>query len=107
MLNNPKWNEPSLTDFIVWLGSKDPDESYNFNDCTGECLMGQYMQTKGVMWKSGRYTEFCHMVLGGGGNQSVLSNSPQTYGAALERAVAWSNGNSDAQSYDEYYGYCA
>lgn len=76
-------SNPSKFDFTSWLESQDPNEKYNFGDCQGTCLMGQYMASKGASWSMPNYHDFCLNVLGG--KTSVLSCMPQTKGNALVR----------------------
>lgn len=79
-------SKPSKFDFTAWLQTKNPNESYNFNDSHGCCLMGQFMTSVGEDWSMSRYNELCNSVLGG--RTHVLSGSPQTMGAAFERVKA-------------------
>ena len=74
----------SKYDFTSWLETKNPDEKYNFSDGCGECLMGQYMASKGEEWSFPRYNEYVNTVLGED-NVSILSSTPQTFGGALAR----------------------
>jgi hypothetical protein len=84
--------KPTLTGFIAWLRTKPPHNRYDFDDCEGECVLGQYMTHCGIEWKIARtclptYAETVARVFGlGGGDQAVLANRPWTYGAALKRA---------------------
>jgi hypothetical protein len=70
-------------DFKAWLETKDADETYDFMDCCGNCLMGQYMRSKGERWEMGRYVEYVRDVLGK--SSIVLQSEPQTFGGALGR----------------------
>ncbi len=94
MLYNPNWNKPpivSLEGLIAWLRSKDPNESYRFSDCDN-CLFAQYMRAYGLYANDGgssleiwgelhrRFT------LSATGRHAA--NPAQTFGAALERALA-------------------
>ena len=72
-------------DFTSWLETKNPDEPYRFTDSCGNCLMGQYMTSKGESWSFSRYNEYVKMVLGDHNEVLVLSALPQTMGAALAR----------------------
>jgi hypothetical protein len=73
----------SKFDFTSWLETKSPGESYDFMDCCGDCLMGQYMTHKGESWSMTRYNDYLLMVLGG--SPEVLNSLPQTFGGALDR----------------------
>ena len=44
-----------MNDFMDFLRSKDPKEEYNFMDCNGACLWGQYMASKGEKWSMNAY----------------------------------------------------
>jgi hypothetical protein len=98
MLNNPKWNEPNLTDFIDWLGTQDSKKSYDYSDTCGGCLMGQYMTAKGIEWSPpmgissslASYHDTCGKVFSGP-NLWVLTDCPRTFGAARERAIRFSD----------------
>ena len=85
MLNNPKWNAPSRTDFIDWLGGHDRDERYEYNDGCGGCLMGRYMAARGIAWDMNVYLQMVTEVLDR--DVTVLTGSPRTFGGALNRAV--------------------
>ncbi len=37
-------------DFRAWLKTMPDDKEYTFNDCTGNCAMGQYMTSIGERW---------------------------------------------------------
>lgn len=99
MLHNPKWDamtKPdifSLASLVSWLETMPADQIYDYRDCGGECLYGQYATAHGVLWeKSGacgrrgssqeRY-DFCGLVY-----SHIASHRPWTFGAALERALA-------------------
>lgn len=51
MLYNKNWNKPkvapadplSLDDFIAWLETKDPNQSYHFTDAS-QCLLAQWVK---------------------------------------------------------------
>jgi len=85
MLHNPKWDvqtKPdalSLAGLVAWLETKPADEKYDFTDCRGKCLYGQYMASHGFGWEeasSFRANVYMH----------VAYQYPWTFGAALERA---------------------
>jgi hypothetical protein len=86
----------SLDDFIGWLGTQNPDKSYNFDNNQGDCAMGRYMSARGLPWGRGLYGPTCakvlHESLGFRTNElRVLAAKPQTFGAALERAKSLRN----------------
>jgi len=104
MLYDPKWEKkietkPSLTGFISWLETMDPQGTYNFNDCRGACLVGQYMVFIGVpwgdtpsdpnagTWKNTNYARVAEQVFGQR-TWPELQAQPWTYGAALKRCRA-------------------
>jgi hypothetical protein len=70
-------------DFKAWLETKDPNQEYHFMDCQGNCLMGQYMASKGQRWDMDVYADHIIDVLGGNG--WLLQEMPQTFGGALDR----------------------
>ena len=76
MLNNPKWNAPSRTDFIDWLGGHDRDERYEYNDGCGGCLMGRYMAARGIAWDMNVYLQMVTTVLDR--DVTVLTGVPRT-----------------------------
>jgi hypothetical protein len=98
MLFDPKWEvkaDPfSLLDFISWLETKSPGARYDFDNCQGECLMGQYMAARGRDWVYGPidcktpYWQSCLEVFDGDVSDGahVLAGYPRTFGGALERA---------------------
>lgn len=104
MLYDPKWEiqtkaEPlTLGHFIEWLQTHDPDKEYEFRNCKGMCLVGQYMTSIGRSWDGpgdgplNEYGVVCRTLFGGDGpcriEQSVAQDTPHTFGAALERARA-------------------
>jgi hypothetical protein len=48
MLARTQWTKPSLEDFIAWLESKDPNESYNWIHAS-TCACGQYATSIGIV----------------------------------------------------------
>lgn len=86
MLYNPKWSTtPSLDGFIAWLETKDPDETYNYLNCDGECVIGRYLGSLGIAWTNmvTMKTNFYLSV------DRIASEFPHTFGAALRRALAY------------------
>lgn len=96
MPHNPSWNKPapdvlSFESLIAWLEKQNPRKGYNYDDCKGGCLYGQYMASHGIRWDESGAMEgnqsprgaFCSMVYA-----TVASAGPRTFGAALKRARA-------------------
>jgi len=97
MLFDPKWHTPSLAGFIGWLETQNPRRRYNYENCQGECLLGQYMAAMGIEWgetpatinghwSSTNYIKTANQIFGSGAILSVLSDRPWTFGSALKRA---------------------
>lgn len=94
MLYNLKWGSPSLASFIAWLETKPSSEHYDFGDCKGGCLLGQYMAFIGIPWGKASpltwvdtpYFKTAEQVFGPLDNFPVLHSRPWTFGAALARA---------------------
>jgi hypothetical protein len=78
----------SLDDFIQWLETFDPRDHYFYFAFGGQCLMGQYMNARGIPWGTGLYGPTCIKVLGVEGERDVLAIGTKTIGAALKRAKA-------------------
>jgi hypothetical protein len=82
-------------DFKAWLETKDANQTYNFMDCQGHCLMGQYMASKGEIWDMNLYAEYVRDVLSIRSTKNnddyllarsdILQSEPQTFGGALGR----------------------
>lgn len=99
MLYDPKWEvevkaDPlTLESLIAWLETKPTDEAYDYHNCHGRCLYGQYMASHGIKWKESGASipglapkardRFCELVY-----CAVADQGPWTFGAALERARA-------------------
>ena len=99
MLYDPKWEGISLKGFIGWLETKDPKARYQFYECEGRCLLGQYMAAMGIPWEgapshaSGNWSDSSYakigwQIFGRSNNFDVLAERPHTFGAALDRARA-------------------
>jgi len=98
MLYNPQWSGVSLAGFIGWLETKDPKARYQFNECEGRCLLGQYMEAMGIEWTGApsdaygadwgksSYIKVARKIFGEGTTFDVLAHRPHTFGAALKRA---------------------
>lgn len=104
MLHNPNWdktaNDVSLDDFIAWLESKDPNESYNYLDRCGKCCIGQYMAARNIAWPivgwTPVYKQVCDKVFGGWSFPQTydILRGPhpgwqQNFGAVLQRTKAY------------------
>lgn len=88
MLYDPRWAakaEPevlSVAGLIAWLERCPPETKYDFKNCSGECLLGQYFTARGVEWNS-------HYVLFEGlFGDDIARTEPHTFAAALDRARA-------------------
>lgn len=90
MLFDPKWEveikaDPlTLESLIAWLEKKPAAGTYNYEDCRGACLYGQYMASHGISWAEsfeGPCGPFCAKVY-----REVAHQYPWTFGGALERA---------------------
>ncbi len=89
MLYDPKWEqktktEPSLQGFILWLEQQNAGAAYKYMPC-GTCAIGQYLTSIGTSYHEqcdpGRDIQYlCDW------NFKITGPSPQTFGAALERA---------------------
>lgn len=96
MLYDPKWETKTkpdiyaLSTLIAWLEKQPPEMAYDYDNCQGECLLGQYMAAHGVDWYGsldGRdpYSAICRATDWGG---TIACYGGHTYGAALARARA-------------------
>lgn len=71
----------SLDSLIGWLETRHPEQSYDFSNCSGACLLDQYATAAGldcdseIVWKK-MYDLFDNLAV----------SHPRTFGAALERA---------------------
>jgi len=97
MLYDPKWQKPSIESFIGWLETQPARKQYDFNNCRGECLLGQYMTAMGIQWgvtppsivgdwRNTSYVNVANNLFGPLRQWTVLSEQPWTFGAALARA---------------------
>jgi hypothetical protein len=101
MLYDKKWDQKteisplSLDSFIAWLETKPADESYDWNDCKGNCLVDQYgMAVRGeAISHSGAALDavFGSEIDDEWAYQRIYGTLPWTYGAALERAKSTRN----------------
>jgi hypothetical protein len=93
MLFNPKWETtvPSLAGLIAWLETKNPNQSYQWADCSGRCLIGQYCASLGISWEEversdeGEDSIYFRLAIA---NDSLAYTRPHTFGGALKRARA-------------------
>lgn len=85
MLYNPNWNapvEPTLAGMVAWLETKGPDETYNWADCRGRCLVYQYAASIGTSISRMSIKQYNAL------DNGIAMNRPWTFGAALARAKA-------------------
>ena len=81
--------------FTKWLDGKPKDETYDFRACLS-CAIGQYVREVGVKNFFGATAtgwfdteqEHHHTLIP---HHSIVSDWPQTFGAAAERAKRWAN----------------
>ncbi len=61
------WEKAKMAsfDFKAWLKTMPDNRTYNFNDCTGNCAMGQYMTHLGETWDISTYNKHIREDLGG------------------------------------------
>lgn len=83
----------ALPTFIAWAERQPADKEYNYGDCRGACLIGQYMRDHGLEWISkegGAYTRFLSRAEGGTKvwQGKIAIALPWTMGAAAARARA-------------------
>lgn len=108
MLYDKRWDkpevkaDPSLGDLISWLETRDAKARYPFWECSGLCLLGQYMADRGIDWTGSpdsaggdwtksSYRQVAEKIFGSATALrptpfDVLSNRPHTFGGALKRA---------------------
>ncbi len=60
-------------DFKAWLKTMPDDGYYNFNECTGNCAMGQFMTYLGEPWSLEKYNE--HITKDLGGDRALSANN--------------------------------
>lgn len=101
MLYDPKWDQQTKADpftvaaLVAWLETKPATETYDYYDCGGACLYGQYMTHVGVPWKEARFATYADNRKGDIHEPfrmkvyfPIAVTYPHTFGAALERARA-------------------
>lgn len=99
MLYNPEWKtgtkaDPlSLGGLIAWLEKQPPNKHYDFNDCDGACLLGQYMASIGEPWSMSNYERLCGRIdfTAMRGCFPIGYARPHIFGSALKRARAVQN----------------
>lgn len=95
MLYDKRWDKTetkpdvfSLESLIAWLETMPAKKEYDYWDCKGACLYGQYTAGHDVPWKdSGHYDQ--RGTARGDFSETVYEiaiESPRTFGAALSRA---------------------
>ena len=79
-----------LSTFVSWLETMPPNGRYRFDNCSGHCLIDQYITAVGIEDKDHAYRRTCIALFGtesdGWPNQRVAALDPQTFGGALKRA---------------------
>lgn len=100
MLYDPKWEKnsetkphPSLEGLIAWLETKNPSERYDWSNCEGRCLIGQYGASLGLSWREinraengDPHTSLYYQL--STSNHQLALRGEHTFGGALERARA-------------------
>jgi len=88
MLYDPKWQRQSdpaaLTSLIAWLETMPPNGEYDWENCDGECLIGVYGAATGL----GAKWHDVHSAYFERDELHIASDTPWTFGAALDRARA-------------------
>lgn len=72
----------SLPGLIAWLETQDPQQRYEYENCEGRCLIGQYLAARGVPWGWRSYDAF----VDADARMRIANRRPMTFGAALSRA---------------------
>lgn len=73
---------------ISWLETKDQERRYDYMNCTGHCLLGQFMSACGVPWSGHSYLHLSSQHYHSAYLWIVVRTEPHTFGAALARARA-------------------
>ena len=88
MLYNKNWEKThikadpfSLENLIAWLEKQPAQKEYDYLNCEGYCLIGQYLTAHGKHW-SRDYDLLGDSCL----RVDVAGTAPYTFGAALNRA---------------------
>lgn len=92
MLYDTRWDAKTdpltLDSLIAWLETMPARKKYDFNNCEGACLMGQYMAHVGMEWNNSNYAMACQKISGIPSSFMIGAIYPRTFGAALKRAKA-------------------
>lgn len=96
MLFDPKWSidvmsrQSLLKSLVAWLELQPADIEYNWGDCDGRCLIGQWANAVGLGWdnihKADGGPDGMNIYLRLVGRPSIALSGKHTFGAALERA---------------------
>jgi hypothetical protein len=94
----PVKQEPSLRGFIAWLETKNAAQRYDYYNCNGGCLVGQYVNSIGMRWSPydqggtgfGPGRDWWYTAPEAEPLCDISAGWPHTFGAALERALALS-----------------
>lgn len=80
----------TLDSLIAWLETMPADRVYNFFDCDGRCLIGQYIAAKSSSnhWRHYGYPNWMDLVDAHPHVSKIATHEPFTFGAALLRARA-------------------
>jgi hypothetical protein len=72
----------SMDGVIAWLETMPADRAYDYHDCRGACMYGQYMAAHGYSWSTATEIQhdFRNYVY------RIAFSHPHTFGAALDRA---------------------
>lgn len=74
----------SLPRFVAWLEKQPAEREYDYDDCEGACLIGQYLAHRGHPWEGDGARLYVRAPrrfdLG------IACQYPHTFGAALARA---------------------
>jgi hypothetical protein len=83
-----KTNSFKLESLIAWLEQQPETRRYDFGNCRGGCLLGEYMASVGISWSMCAYENLAtHMCPEAEpGYFPIGSALPHTFGAALARA---------------------
>jgi hypothetical protein len=91
MLYDPKWEKTetkadpySVHNLIAWLEQQPADSTYDYDDCHGGCLLGQFWASIGHAWGRGQI----YLDAPGDMGIRVAAPHPRTFGGALQRARA-------------------
>lgn len=93
MLYDKRWdakieqaNPLSLPAFIAWLEGQPASKVYEWQNCHGGCLVGQYGKAVGIDRLDARM-DGIRQLFGTGANYAAICEMlPNTFGAALDRA---------------------